>query len=179
MSVALSVEREAELVALARSPVAAERDAGFQALVRELGPPLLSLCIGVTGQRADGEDALQDALCTIAGGVRQFRGEARLSTWCYRIALHAALRVKASRVRRKEAPATEAPPERAGDHSGDSDDSRRLLEAVAELPIDLRAVVVLFLQGRKHREIAEILEVAEGTVWSRLHAARQRLRTLL
>ena len=177
MSVALSVEREAELLALARSPVAAERDAGFQALVRELGPPLLSLCIGVTGQRADGEDALQDALCTIAGGVRQFRGEARLSTWCYRIALHAALRVKARRVRRKETPASEAPPERAAD--ADGDDSQRLLEAVAELPIDLRAVVLLFLQGRKHREIAEILAVAEGTVWSRLHAARQRLRTLL
>jgi RNA polymerase sigma-70 factor, ECF subfamily len=55
-------------------------------------------------------------------------------------------------------------------------DARRLAAALARLPAEQRAVLSLFaLDGLGHREIAEILGVPEGTVWSRLHGARKRL----
>lgn len=48
---------------------------------------------------------------------------------------------------------------------------------MARLPAELRAVLSLFaLEGMKHREIAEVLGIPEGTVWSRLHRARKRLQ---
>ena len=104
MGVTLSLERERELLRLSCSQRMKDRDAGFESLVRELGPSLLSLCLGVTGQRADAEDAVQETFCTVARALPRFRGEARLSTWCYRIALRAALRVKARHRSRAEVP---------------------------------------------------------------------------
>jgi hypothetical protein len=67
MSITLSAEREQELIAQGRSVKKAERDAAFTELVREFGPSLHALCLGVTGNRSDAEDAVQDAMCTVAG----------------------------------------------------------------------------------------------------------------
>ena len=56
-------------------------------------------------------------------------------------------------------------------------DAAKVLRAMARLPTEQRAVLSLFaLEGLKHKEIAEVLGVPEGTVWSRLHAARKRLQ---
>ncbi|MBI5543210.1 MAG: RNA polymerase sigma factor [Deltaproteobacteria bacterium] len=56
------------------------------------------------------------------------------------------------------------------------DEARQLLAALQRLSLEHRAVLSLFaLEGVPHREIAEVLGVAEGTIWSRLHAARKRL----
>jgi RNA polymerase sigma-70 factor (ECF subfamily) len=56
------------------------------------------------------------------------------------------------------------------------DEAARALAALARLPAGPRAVLSLFaVEGLSHREIADILGVPEGTVWSRLHAARRML----
>jgi RNA polymerase sigma-70 factor (ECF subfamily) len=56
------------------------------------------------------------------------------------------------------------------------DRARKAAAAVARLPAEPRAVLSLFaIEGLSHREIADILGVPEGTVWSRLHAARRAL----
>jgi RNA polymerase sigma-70 factor (ECF subfamily) len=48
------------------------------------------------------------------------------------------------------------------------------------LPAEHRAVLSLFaLEGLSHREVADVLGVPEGTIWSRLHAARRRLSELM
>jgi RNA polymerase sigma-70 factor (ECF subfamily) len=63
-----------------------------------------------------------------------------------------------------------------GDGSGRIEaaaDVSRVLRAVGRLPAEQRAVLSLFaLEGLRHGEIAEILGIPEGTVWSRLHMAR-------
>jgi RNA polymerase sigma-70 factor (ECF subfamily) len=56
------------------------------------------------------------------------------------------------------------------------DEARRAVAALARLPAGPRAVLSLFaVEGLSHREIADILGIPEGTVWSRLHAARRKL----
>jgi RNA polymerase sigma-70 factor (ECF subfamily) len=177
MAATLSAERELELVELARSAKSDERNAGFAALVAELGPSLLALCLGVTGHAADAEDALQDALCTVAAELSRFRGDAWLYTWCYRITLRAAVRVKA-KSRRKTAELT-PPSFESPDPFAAHDEGRRLLAAVSQLPLEQRAVLTLFADGRSHDEIAATLDIPTGTVWSRLHLARRRLRQIL
>lgn len=172
----LSVERERELIALTCSGTGGARDAAFAELVRMIGPPLLALCISVTGSRADAEDALQDTLCTVAKGLSRFRGEARLYTWCHRIAIRAAIRVKA---RNRAGVADPTVPGATTDPHDERDAARHVLAGMAHLTVEQRAVFTLFVGGHSQQQIAEILGVPTGTVWSRLHASRKRLREVL
>lgn len=151
------------------------RAPAFDALYRAERERVLALCLHVTGRRADAEDALQETFLAVHRGLRLFRGDATPSTWVYRIALRAALRVKARR-----RPAEPVDPETPG-ASGEEEiasraEARRIADALGRLSVEHRTVLALFaLEGLGHRAIAEVLGVPEGTVWSRLHAARRRL----
>jgi RNA polymerase sigma-70 factor (ECF subfamily) len=156
---------------------AREREAAFRVLFTQLRQPVLTLCTHVTGHRADGEDAAQEAFVSVLRALPQFRGEARPSTWVYRIALHAALRVKARRPHTPAEAADVEPPPLDGVRTvGSLDGARHILAAMQRLPAEHRITLALFaVQELRHGEIAEVLGIPEGTVWSRLHAARKRL----
>lgn len=148
------------------------------ALFRAERERVFRLCLHVTGRRADAEDALQEAFLAAHRTRGAFRGEASPSTWLYRIALRTALRVKARR--RLTEPAGPVDPELPGADGpaevAAREEGRRLLAALGRLSADHRAVLSLAaLEGLSHREMAEVLGVPEGTVWSRLHLARKRL----
>jgi len=185
-----SLDAAAEAAILAGSRgAAAERARAFDELFRALREPVLSLALHLTGRRPDAEDALQEAFLDVHRALDRFRGEARLSTWVYRIALRAAIRVRARRREeaRSGAGRPQGDPSAAGGEvegpgtGGEADmlarlEAGRVAAALDRLPAEQRAVLSLFaLRGLGHREIAEILGVPEGTVWSRLHAARRRL----
>jgi RNA polymerase sigma-70 factor, ECF subfamily len=176
---ALDAAAEAAILAGARGRAGARAEA-FDALFRALREPILALCLHLTGRRADAEDALQEAFLAVYRALPAFRGEARLSTWVWRIALRAALRVRARRRDHVELD-PETPAAGGGAAALEArDEARRLQRALASLPAEPRAVLSLFaVEGLAHREIAEILGVPEGTVWSRLHGARRQLAEAL
>lgn len=138
-----------------------------------------SLCWRITGNADDADDALQDTFANVLRGLAAFRGEAALSTWIFRIAVRSAERVRTRRRRRREhsletEPAS-APEADQADRAG-PDDVKRVLAEVQALPQESRVVLGLFaVDGLTHKEIADVLGVPEGTVWSRLHRARKRL----
>jgi RNA polymerase sigma-70 factor (ECF subfamily) len=133
----------------------------------------------VTGRRADAEDATQEVFLAVHAALPRFRGEPRLSTWVYRIALRAALRVRAGR--RDGEPFDAGIP--AGGGEGEvawRDEARRVAAALGRLPAEHRLVLSLFgVEALTHGEAAEVLGVPEGTAWSRLHAARRALAAAL
>lgn len=139
---------------------------------------LLSLCLHLCGNAADAEDALQETLLALHVGLPRFRGEASIDTWAYRVAMRVALRIKARR-RPEEPPGDDLPGAGAAGIEA-SADAARVLRAMARLPAGQRMVLSLFaIEGMKHGEIARVLGIPEGTVWSRLHAARKRLQAEL
>jgi RNA polymerase sigma-70 factor (ECF subfamily) len=158
----------------------AGRGVAFEALFRALRLPVLGLCLHVTGRRSDAEDALQETFLAVHRALPVFRGESGLSTWVFRIALRAALQLRARR--RDHA---EIDPETPAPWGGEAtlvarEEARRVQAALGELSAEHRSVLALFaLDGLGHAAIAEILGVPEGTVWSRLHVARARLREML
>jgi len=139
----------------------------------DLSRRLLALCLHLCGNAADAEDALQETL--LALHLRRFRGQSSFDTFAYRVALRISLRIKSQR--RLGESATQ---EQAGSGAGPIEaaaEAKKVLQAMARLPAEQRAVLSLFaIDGLKHREIADVLGVPEGTVWSRLHAARKRLQ---
>jgi len=169
-----SSAEEAEILAGVRAGGAARRGATDR-LFRELREPLHGLCMHLTGRRADAEDAVQEVFVAVHRGLPGFAGASRLSTWIYRIALRAALHARA---RRQDGESLD-PETLGGGGEADMasrDEARRVASAIARLPAGPRAVLSLFaVEGLSHREIADILGIPEGTVWSRLHASRRML----
>lgn len=128
------------------------------------------------------DDLVQETFIKIWRHHKTFAGEAKLSSWVYRIAVNTALDYLRTSASRQELArdAQTAPDDLPAASSADGSDpwrSRLLKEALAELSPEHRVVLVLaYLQDLTVSEIAAILQVAEGTVKSRLFHARQELR---
>lgn len=179
----LAPEREAALLAGLRGASDPDRQRAVRALLEHFHAPIFRLCLHLTGNRADAEDALQETLLALHRALPGFRGESQLSTWAYRIALRVALQVRARRPSHTQPleegsealrfPDGSVPPDRL---AAARQESSRLLAAMARLSAEHRAVLSLFaLEGLSHAQIAAVLGIPEGTVWSRLHLARKKL----
>ena len=138
----------------------------------------------LTGCREDAADVLQDAWLAIVRGIRRLDDPARFRSWAYRIVTYkSADRVRrAARQRRvARASAERVPvqdsPEDPVDHA---DEIGALRAALRALPGDRRAILTMHhLESMPLSEIAVALGIPEGTVKSRLHHARVRLKTTL
>src|SRR3954465_11171245 len=95
----LAPEREAALLAAFQEPAGGRREGAFQGLFALFHRPLLGLCVHLTGDRVEAEDALQEVFLARPRALPGFRGEAKLSTWVHRIARGSELHVRARRPR--------------------------------------------------------------------------------
>lgn len=163
----------------------------FEEVVARYGARVLNTCLGLVPQRADAEDLTQEVFVEVYEQLAGFRGEAKLSTWVYRIAVNKCLEWQRYRKRRKRfafltslfgaddhAP-THDPPDY--EHPGVLAERREqaavLLRAVARLPARQQAAFTLFhLEGLPHAEIGAALELSVGAVESLLHRAKASLR---
>ncbi len=173
------------IVARFRATAGVERDAAFGEIFEVHRSQVFALCLRLCGERALAEDALQETFLEIYRSLSRFRGDAQLGTWIHRIALRTALHVRA----RQPATPTASIPS-AGPHEAAGSDPnpvlaarehvRRVQAAFDLLPAEQRAAIALFsVDGLTQLEIAAILGIPEGTVWSRLHKARRALAAAL
>ena len=136
-----------------------------------------SICYRLAGNDADAGDATQEALMAIVRGLARFDGRSSFSTWSYRVASNAALD-EMRRRKRRPVPVEEM---FAGGDLGQGlaqqvADRVTLDEALALLPEEFRQPVVLRdVAGLDYAEIALTLELAPGTVRSRIARGRRRL----
>ena len=151
----------------------------FEALYASHGPRMKSLALNMLGNRSDAEDAVQEAFLRAYRSRASFRQDASLWTWVYRILLNTCRDVGRRRTTRGETPLDEP----QLDHPArDVDQPLRLAlkNALDELsPIYREVFVLCEVEGHTHREVAEILDIPEGTSKGRLFEARQRLKAHL
>ena len=160
--------------------------AAFEEIYRAHSPRLYSLALRMLGNPADAEDILQEIFLSAHRKLEGFRGDAALGTWLYRLATNQCLDYLRSRAAK-----TSQLTGTLDDEIGLSDPGSRgiadrtvasidLERALAQLPEGARAAFVLHdVEGLEHREVAEVLGVAEGTSKSQVHKARHKLRALL
>jgi RNA polymerase sigma-70 factor (ECF subfamily) len=150
----------------------------FERLVEEHQHRMYTLAARVLGSREDADDAVQEALVRAWLALPRFRGDARFSTWLYRIVVNAAHDVRAKR----RAVPVEEPPEPADprDRFAEQELSGELQRALGALDESYRMAVVLYdVLGCSYAEIAEMTGVAEGTVKSRIFRGRSELAARL
>lgn len=154
----------------------------FDLLVEKYQDRVYDLAYRITGHHDDAQDAAQEAFIKAYRALRTFRGAAAFSTWLHRIAVNAAY----DAVRRRP-PAGSHPGEGTGasaDPLGDRAERvearARIFCAIAALPLEQRAAVILRdIQGWSYEEIAAIAEIPVGTVRSRLARGREALKVAL
>jgi RNA polymerase sigma-70 factor, ECF subfamily len=187
------IDRDSRLIESLRlrEPTAAE------GLVATYGERAYRLTIGITGNKQDAEEAVQDAFWSVIRKIDTFRGESAFGSWVYRIVSNAAY----AKVRRRpqaigERAIDEALPafDENGRHAGPLVDwSSRiddpavqaelrtvLSSALSELPAHYRVVVVMHdVEGWSMAEIANCLGITVATAKTRAHRARLLLRQRL
>src|SRR4051812_47210283 len=124
------------------------------------------------------EECTQDVFVRAFQRLPMFRRESTLRTWLHSITVSVGLNLKRREKRRSNHMSLDVAPDLpAPSTEADPLLTRRLNQAVDSLPEELRSVVILHLiQGHTHPEIAEILDIPEGTSKARLSRARARLR---
>jgi len=153
--------------------------AAFEGLVRENQRMIHSLCYRLTGSLEDAEDLAQETFVQAAQHLGEFRGDAKVSSWLYRIAVNRCLNWRRHRQRQER---TLEEWSRAGSEPAKDNDPRsgQIQEALMKLPVKQRAAVALVIyDGLNHAEAAGVLGCSETTVSWRLFAARRKLKKLL
>jgi len=158
----------------------------FEELYRAHSGRLFSLAVRMLGNPADAEDQLQKIFLSAHRKLESFRGESALGTWLYRLGMNQILDHVRSRAARTgqltdgledASLLADGGGHRLADRAIDRIDLER---ALAELPEGCRAAFVLHdVEGLEHKEVSEVLGIAEGTSKSQVHKARLRLRGLL
>lgn len=181
--------RDRDLVTrVVTAPDRAARDAAFHDLVERHRHRVFAICLRYFGNRTDAADAVQETFLTLVRRIGQYRGEARFSTWLYRVTTNTCHDMARARARRPQTPVADI-----GDVLGDpSDDTdveqsvvtadlaRRVQAALLELdPLTRELVVLCAIEGQPYRDVAALFDLPVGTVKSRVFRARARLATLL
>jgi RNA polymerase sigma-70 factor (ECF subfamily) len=156
----------------------------FELLIEGYSDRLYSIALRITDSAEDAEDAVQDAVLSAYQSWAQFRGEARGTTWLYRIVVNAALERVRRRHREDYLTATGYEEASVVDWSEDlarrveDADLREMLErGITLLPDELRVALVLRdVEGLSTTDSAAILDLSEAALKSRLHRARVLLR---
>lgn len=172
-------------------------EAALEALMEQYQTRVFGMALRMTGNRQDAEEVLQDVFLAVVQKIETFRGEAKLSTWIYRIATNTSLmklrkrpKVRAIPLEEELGPAmteegviaepvmdwTRLPP----DELERKELTQRLEEGITQLPPDYRSVFVLRdIQGLSAEEACEALQLSLPALKSRLHRARLFMRKQL
>lgn len=167
-----------ELVELARGG----DEVAFRDLYDRNVDRIYRLAYRMAGEDDLARDFTQEAFLRAYQRLDQFRGDAAFSTWLHSIAVSVSLNGlrKVDRHRKRERSLEDAAHVTPMRRELEPDARDRLKEAVDGLPEIYRTVFLMHdLEGYSHREIAETLEVAEGTSKARLFRAREKLRAAL
>jgi RNA polymerase sigma-70 factor (ECF subfamily) len=160
-------------------------DTAFGELVERYKDLVYGVVYRMLSDRSQVDDLAQEVFLKVHRGLPYFRGDARLSTWIYRIVQNVC---SEARVRSRPTVSLEADREdgprgeygKADAAFAELELRDRLEKAIAQLPENYRLLIAAhYMQGVQYEALAEALDIPLGTVKTHLHRAKRRLRELL
>jgi len=183
--------REQELIA---SAVRGDKDA-FGELVVLYESMVYNIIVGEIGRCEDAYDVSQEVFFKAYRSIRKFRGDCKFSTWLYRISINACMDFLRSSSRKKHISLSEYDEEDTYERqtaipddpangpemrSEKKDEAELVWRAIESLnPIHKRIIILRDIDGYSYDEIAEMLDLEEGTVKSRINRARKAIKEYL
>jgi RNA polymerase sigma-70 factor (ECF subfamily) len=155
--------------------------AAFERIVEKYQKTVFNVALRMTHEAGDAEDIAQEVFLKAYERLKSFKPEYKFFSWLYRIAVNESLNFLEQKKRYQvldEQMAAGGP--ELDDVVEASERSRKIQDAMMKLNVDHRAVIVLkHFEGLSYEEIAQVLEITEKKVKSRLFTARQVLRDIL
>lgn len=142
---------------------------------------LLKICSMYASNRNDVHDLYQDIVLNIWRSFDTFRGESKITTWLYRIALNTAI-INLRKIRRSPVmldSQIEALQVTDPDPSIDMEDFRHLYAAIHQLPEIEKAIILMHLEGVPGDEISRITGLSTGNVRVRINRTKSHLKSIL
>ena len=159
-------------------------DTAFEELVARYKDLVFGLVYRLASDRTQADDLAQEVFLKIHRGLPYFRGDARLSTWIYRVVQNVCFQARPRRQLlsldddRDDRPRID--PGRADAAFADMELRDRLEKAIAQLPEQYRVLIAAhYLDGVQYESLAEAMNLPLGTVKTHLYRAKRRLRELL
>jgi RNA polymerase sigma-70 factor, ECF subfamily len=156
-----------------------ERERLFQELFAANRSRIQRLCYGYLGPGGDVDDLFQEVMINVWNSLPSFRGEARPSTWLYRIAVNTALIHRRKRRPSEPLPELRDPARGAQQSLEDAERLAALRTAIASLPDQDRLIMTLLLEGMSYKEIAEITGLTVSHVGVKISRAKAILEEKL
>ena len=160
-------------------------ETAFRELVDQYKGLVFALIARSIANRARAEELAQDVFLKVHKGLPFFRGDAKLSTWIYRIVINVLSQERpelasASLDDRDENDRLRVQPAADDRAFGDLVMKDRLQKAIEQLPMQYQVLINgHYLKGMRYEDLAEALNMPMGTVKTHLHRAKRRLRHLL
>jgi RNA polymerase sigma-70 factor (ECF subfamily) len=153
-------------------------DRGAQKALYDLyNSQMYTLAYRITGNFEEAQDVLQEGFLQVFQNLGSFRGESRLGSWIHTIMARKALARVRNRIEFMDIEAQQETPSELFDFPIDVE---YLEKAIIALPDGYRSIFTLYeIEGFKHSEIAEMLDITESTSKSQLHKAKRMLRLKL
>ncbi len=163
------------------------RDDAFHALVDRFERRIYAITYRYFGNHADAEDATQETFLTLARRAGQFRGDARLSTWIYRVTTNTCNDMARKRSRRPQVPVADVGADLdpdPGPSTAEIAEGHELADHVQQALLQLdelsRTLIILCtIEGQGYTEVSAALDLPVGTIKSRVFRARAKLAELL
>lgn len=168
-------------------------EAAFKYLVDTYQDKVYNTALGIVQNAEDAEDVAQEVFIQVYRSIHSFKGEAKLSTWLYRIATTRALDLLRNRKSKKRAgilqrlfgdgnePIFEIPDfHHPGVELDRKENAAKLFRAISQLPENQKVAFTLHkLEDLSYREVSEVMNTSVPAVESLLHRAKQNLKKIL
>lgn len=149
----------------------------FLDIINEYQKIIHKVCHMYTNNKGEYEDLFQEILLQLWQGYPRFKGDAKISTWIYRVSLYTSI----SSIRKKKRSAGEAIYDQIPEvpESADPYQFENLRAAIDMLSTTDRALVMLYLEEKPYKEIAEVMGMTESNVGVKINRIKKRLKEII
>ena len=176
---------------LVEMAIAEQNPNAFGEIVKRWERKIFALCFGMLAREEEAKDAAQETFIAAFRNLKNFRGDAKVSSWLHRIAVNQCLTTMRRAKSRAESFLDDedesaarifvAPPHKMPSRTAEQNERLAIVrQAVNALPADLRQIIVMKeFEEMTFQEISDALEVPLSTVKSRLYTGLKQLRMKL
>ncbi len=150
----------------------------FKKVLDEHQGILINLCSIYYDDSKDRQDAFQDIALQLWKSFKSFKGNAKMSTWIYKVSINTLLSKRRREKRRAihTTPLDSAITVRSHGQSAVDDDYQMLMQLISLLNDTDKAILILYLEGYSNKEIATTLSISQSNVGTRMNRAKLTLK---